>query len=81
MSWLLRKLQIIHVLHEVFRVVAGEVPVLSRGLIHDSILSALNYSELLGRLGRMRPLNGSTERLWFKMEASVHAHIHNIVFI
>ena len=74
--WLLRKLQVVHVLHEVLGVVASEVPVLPRGLIHDTILTALNYSKLLRRRSRMRPLNGSTERLWLKVEAAVHTHTH-----
>ena len=74
--WLLRKLQVVHVLHEVLGVVASEVPVLPRGLIYDTILAALNYSKLLRWRSRMRPLNGSTERLWLKVEAAVHTHTH-----
>ena len=46
---LLRKLQVVHVLHQVLGVVASKVPVLPRGLINDTILTALNYSELLRR--------------------------------
>ena len=76
--WLLSKLQVVHVLHEVLGVVASEVPVLPRGLIHDTILAALNYSKLLRWRSRMRPLNGSTERLWLKVEAAVHTHTHDV---
>ena len=74
--WLLRKLQVVHVLHQVLGVVASEVPMLPRGLIHYTILTTLNYSKLLWWRSRMRPIHGSTERLRLKVEAAVYTHTH-----
>ena len=76
MLWLFCELQVVHVLHQVLGVVASEVPVLPRRLVHHSQLATLHDAESgIGRSG-LPVRHSSTKLLRLEVRATIHRPCH-----